>query len=211
MTTTAELTEKYLTEHPSVKDCLKKGVINYSRLSRKIARELGAERGTSMEAILIACRRYAAKLEKEKVHEEKILRILKRGELEIRNKIVVAVLDKKIYAEHLLQIEKKVRKTADTFYAIEGTKVFTVIVSEKHLDDINGLFARSILKVSKNLAMLIIKSPEEIESTHGIVSYLYSLFGEHGINIVETISCWTDTIIVIHDKDIPSVMEFMKF
>ena len=62
MTTTTELTEKYLSEHPSIKDCLKKGIINYSKLSRTIAKELNIEKKTSIEAILIACRRYEAKI-----------------------------------------------------------------------------------------------------------------------------------------------------
>lgn len=211
MPTTTEQTEQYLGEHPSIRDCLKHGVINYSKLSRRIARELGIEKKTSMEAILIACRRYAAKLKREKILEEDILKILKGSELEIKNKIVVAIIDKRLYAENLIEIEKKIRKTADTFYAIEGTNVFTVILSEKYLEELKSLFKRSIIKVSKNLAMLTIKSPEDMETTPGVVSYLYSIFGEHGINIVETMSCWTDTIFVISEKDIPFVMKFLRF
>ena len=96
MPTTTELTEKYLSEHPSIKDCLKHGIINYSKLSRKIAKELNIEKETSIEAILIACRRYEAKLKDEKILENKIIDILKRSELEIKNRIVVAIIDKKI-------------------------------------------------------------------------------------------------------------------
>jgi hypothetical protein len=211
MATTAELTEKYLTEHPSVKDCLKKGVINYSKLSREISKELSLDKKTSIEAILVACRRYAAKLRDDRVHENKVLGVLKKSELEIRNKIIVAVIDKIVYMEHLLQIEKKIRKIADTFYAVEGTKVFTLIFSEKHLDDVSELFGRNVIKMTKNLVMIIIKSPQDLESVHGVMSYLYSLFGEHGINIIETMSCWTDTIFVVSDRDVPKIMEFMKF
>ena len=47
MPTTTELTEKYLSEHPSIKDCLKEGIINYSKLSRKIANELEIEKKTN--------------------------------------------------------------------------------------------------------------------------------------------------------------------
>ena len=43
MPTTTELTEKYLAEHPSIKDCLREGVINYSKLSRKIAKDLNLD------------------------------------------------------------------------------------------------------------------------------------------------------------------------
>ena len=70
MPTKTELTEQYLAEHPSIKDCLKNGIINYSKLSRKIAKELNIEKETSIEAILIACRRYEMKIKEEKQLEE---------------------------------------------------------------------------------------------------------------------------------------------
>jgi len=211
MTTTTELTEQYLEEHPSIKDCLKHGIINYSKLSRKIAKELNIEKKTSLEAILIACRRYEAKLKNEKILENKILDILKRSELEIKNKIVVAIIDKKSYMGNLIEIEKKIQKTADVFNAIEGTKVFTVIISEKYLEDLQTLFDKNMIKISKNLAMITIKSPKDLENTPGVNAYIFSMFSEHGINIVEQMSCWTDTIIVISENDIATVMKFLKF
>ena len=211
MPTTTELTEKYLEEHPSIKDCLKHDIINYSKLSRKIAKELEIEKETSIEAILIACRRYKIKLKDEKILEKKIFDILKKSELEIKNKITVVIIDKKIYVKNLIDIEKKIRTTADTFYAIEGAKVFTVILSEKYLDELKKVSENSILKISKNLAMITIKSPKDLENTPGVISYFSSIFSERGINIVETLSCWTDTIFVISDDDIPTVMKFLKF
>lgn len=210
MPTTTELTEQYLAEHPSIKDCLKNGIINYSKLSRKIAKELNIEKETSIEAILIACRRYEMKIKEEKQLEEKILNILKKSELEIKNKIIVAIIDKKSHMSNFIEMEKKIRGTADTFYAIEGTKVFTLIISEKYLEDLKNVFDHNILKISQNLAMITIKSPKELESTPGVLSYIYSIFGEHGINIVETMSCWTDTIFLISEEHIPTVIKFLK-
>jgi len=210
MPTTTELTEQYLAEHPSIKDCLKNGIINYSKLSRKIAKELNIEKETSIEAILIACRRYEMKIKEEKQLEEKILNILKKSELEIKNKIVVAIIDKKSHMSNFIEMEKKIRGTADTFYAIEGTKVFTLITSEKYLEDLKNVFGHNILKISQNLAMITIKSPKELESTPGVLSHIYSIFGERGVNIVETMSCWTDTIFLISEEDISTVMKFLK-
>lgn len=211
MPTTAELTEKYLQEHPSIKDCLKNNLVNYSKLSRKISKDLSIEKKSSIEAILVACRRYSLKLKKEKSLEDKILKLLKKTELEIKNKIVVVIINKRIYEENLFAIEKKIRGNSDAFYAIEGVNVFTIIASEKYLGELNKLFKKNIINISKNLAMVVLKSPESLENTPGVVSYLYSLFGERGINIIETMSCWTDTIFVISEKDIPSVMNFLKF
>ena len=211
MPTTTEITEKYLLEHPSIKDCLKQGIINYSKLSRKIAQELNIGKETSIEAILIACRRYEAKIKDGIVLEKKILEILKKSELEIKNRIAVVIIDKKIYMKNLIEIEKKIRNMADTFYAIEGTRVFTLILSEKYLEELKSVFEKNILKISKNLAMITIKSPKDLENTPGVISYISSIFSERGINIVETLSCWTDTIYVISEDDISTVMNFLRF
>jgi hypothetical protein len=208
---TTEITEKYLREHPSIKDCLKNNVINYSKLSRKIAKDLNIEKETSIEAILIACRRYAQKLKKETVRENKIIQILKNSELQIKNKIIVAIVEKTLYKKHLVEIEKKIRNNADTFYAIEGTTVFTIIVSEKYENDLQTLFKKNIKKVTKDLAMITIKSPEELETTTGVLAYLVSLFGDNGVNIQETLSCWTDTIFLVEENDVATVMKFLRF
>ncbi|MBU7024626.1 MAG: ACT domain-containing protein, partial [Theionarchaea archaeon] len=197
MPTTAELTEDYLKTHPSILDCLSYDIINYSKLARKIASELHIEKKTSVKAILVACIRYAMKMDKRKPLEKDILAILSKSELEIRNKIVIAITDKKIYTENLMTIAKEIERNADTFYAIEGTKAFTLIFSEKYLNEIERFLGKNIVKISENLAMITIKSPEAIENTPGVVSYLYSIFAENGININQTMSCWTDTIFVI--------------
>lgn len=211
MPTTTELTEKYLTTHPSILDCLKNGIINYSKLSRKIAKELNLEKKTNIEAIQIACRRYESKIKNEKIIEDKILKILKNSELEIKNKIIVLILDKKKYYGKITAIEKQIKKTTDTFYSIEGSNVFTIITSEKNLANLKKFFEQSILKISKDLAMITIKSPKELENTPGVNAFVYSKFRENGINIVEQMSCWTDTIMVISEKDIPEVMSFLRF
>jgi aspartokinase len=211
MANTTQLTEQYLDQHPYVKDCLKKGIINYSRLSRIIAKELSIEKKTSMEAILIACRRYALKIKKDASHETKILSLLTKSQIEIKNRIVTVIIDKKVFTENLLDIEKKIRAKADMFYAIEGASAFTIIVSEKYLDEIKEVFKRNIIKVTKDLALITLKSDEDLEDVPGVVSFIYSLFSENGINIVETMSCWTDTIVLIKENDISNVMKFLKF
>ena len=55
------------------------------------------------------------------------------------------------------------------------------------------------------------KSPKQIETTAGVISYLYSLLGENDINVYETLSCWTDTIFLIDEKDLSKVMALLRF
>ena len=49
--------------------------------------------------------------------------------------------------------------------------------------------------------MIVIHSPEELEATPGVVAFLTTLLAEQNVNIIEFISCWTETIIVVEKKD----------
>lgn len=211
MANITRLTEDYITEHPSIKDCLKKGLINYSSLTRLIADELKIDLKKNFDAILIACRRYHRKIKSESAVENKILKILKQSKIEIKNKIIAVVIEKDVHFSHLLGLEKEIKSVAETFNMIEGTNSITLITSEEFLDKIRKTFKHKIIKENKNLVEVIIKSPKEIEQTPGILHYLYSLFGEHGLNIAETMSCWTDTLLVIKEKDIAKAMELLRF
>ncbi|MFO8016563.1 MAG: hypothetical protein R6U32_05650 [Candidatus Woesearchaeota archaeon] len=211
MTTTTSLTEKYINEHPSIKDCLKKGLLNYSSLARMIAEDLGITKKTSNEAILIAARRFAEKLKGKESGESKIRDLLSKSELEIKNKIAAIIIEKEIYPDNLIELEKSIKKDKGIFYAIEGSGAITIIASGKHIDEIKRPFRNNALRINKNLAMVVLKSSKELEDIPGVAAHLYSLFWDHGVNIVETMSCWTDVIFIIDEKDIAKVMEFLDF
>ena len=206
-----KLTENYVLQHPSVKDCLKNGLINYSSLSRRIASELNLNIKNDFDAILIACRRLKRKLKQEETFENKILKILKQSKVEVKNKVIAVVLEKDIYFESLINLEKEIKKKKEIFRVIEGASGITVITTEDFLEQIKKYFKNKIMLENKNLAEIIIKSPEEIETTPGTYAYLASLFGESNINIVESLSCWTDTIFLVKEEDVGKVMNLMRF
>ena len=206
-----KLTENYIFEHPSVKDCLKNGLINYSSLSRQIASELNLNLKKNFDAVLIACRRLKSKLKKEEVFENKILKILKQSKVEIKNKVIAIVLEKDIHFESLINMEKEIKKRKEIFRVIEGASGITVITTEDFLDLIKKYFRNKIILENKNLAEIIIKSPEEIETTPGTYAYLASLFWEHNINIVESLSCFTDTIFLIKEEDVGKAIGLLRF
>ena len=49
--------------------------------------------------------------------------------------------------------------------------------------------------------MIVIHSPEELEATPGVIAFLTTLLSEQNVNVIEFISCWTETIIVVEKKD----------
>jgi len=206
-----KLTEDYITKHPFVKDCLKRGLINYSSLTRQICQDLKLDSKRNFDAILIACRRFYNKIKKEPTIEKKILEILKNSKIEVKNKINAVVLEKNIFISHLIDIEKEAKKLMETFHIIEGASAITIIVSDDFSKKVKQVFKNKIIKENKNLVEVILKSPKQIETTVGVISYLYSLLGENEINIYETLSCWTDTIFLVEEKDLSRVMELLRF
>lgn len=205
------LTEQYILEHPSIKDCLKNGLINYSSLSRKIAAEMNLNAKRNFDAILIACRRLKRKLRSGDIFENRILKMLKESKIEIKNRIIAVVLEKDIHFWNLIDLEKEIKRKKEVFRIIEGASGITIITAEDFFDQIKKYFRNKIMLENKNLAEITIKSPKEIEEVPGAYAYLASLFGENNINIVESLSCFTDTIFLVKEEDVGKVINLMRF
>jgi aspartokinase len=58
-----------------------------------------------------------------------------------------------------------------------------------------------IIKVRENLVEIVVKSPEKIVDTAGVIAYLITNLSDAGINIEETVSCHTDTIFIVNEPD----------
>ena len=209
MPTTTELTEKYIEEHVSIKDCLKKDIINYSALSRLIAKELNIEKKTSKEAILIAARRLKEKL-KNKSLEDAVIRLFRNSNIDIKNNIVVLTLEKKTYPEALIELENEIKRDNSLFFSIEGTKTITLIIQQEYEKTAEKKFKNNILKKKNRLSLFTITS-KGIESTPGAVAYLAGLFFENNVNMAEFMSCHDDTLVVVESQDIEKAIRFLKF
>jgi hypothetical protein len=175
-----------------------------------IAQENKLDLKKNFDAILIACRRYKLKLKKEG-NEKEILDLLKNSKLEVKNKVSAVVLDTSTPTSAIDILEKKIRKDKGIFRLVESNSAITLITSEDHLADIDELFKTNVIEKNTGLVEVTLKTSEEIEHIHGVLAFLYARFAEYGINIVETMSCWTDTIFIISEKDVAKVMEMMRF
>lgn len=211
MANVTKVTEQYIREHPSVKDCLQKGLVNHSALARRLSTELALPLKKNFDAMVIASRRFARKLVKEKEYEKEILEVLKKSKIEVKNKMCAVVLERDVFFSNLLALEKEIRKKNETIRIIEGVSGITIITSEDFLELIKKYFKNKIIIENTCLAEITIKSPPEIETTPGAYAYLCSLFGEYNINIVETMSCWTDTIFLVNEEDIGKGMRMLRF
>jgi len=211
MKSTAQLTMDYIKEHPTIKSCLKKELINYSSLARVISKDLGISKKSSKEAILVAARRYQRVLAKEESHEKDIREFISSSEIEIKNKIMVLILNKPLLFESIEEISKKIRKEHGLLYFLEGSDNYTVITQEKYASLFKQQFKQKIEKTNEDCAIINFKTSMDVEGLRGFTAYLAGLFSENGINIIELLSCWKDNIFVVKNEDVQKVIQFLHF
>ena len=178
--TIAQNVRSHLRNKPYLLEALEKGIVNLSELSRQIQEELKIDNTSAVKAAL---RRFSEELQRHKQkREEKVLQVLKRSG--------IAVYDR-----------KSVMITTEEINTKTGMKV-DLLDKYVYLLDRGDLVGRiNALVKHDNCTMIVMHSPEELEATPGVVAFLTTLLAEQNVNIIEFISCWTETIIVVEKKD----------
>jgi hypothetical protein len=178
--TIAQNVRSYLRNKPYLLEALEKGIVNLSELSRQIQKELKIDNTSAVKAAL---RRFSEKLQKHKQkREEKVLQILKRSGIAVYDGKSVMITSKELDTESGMKVD------------LLGKFVYLLDRSDvpKRIDT---------LVKHDNCTMIVMHSPEELEVTLGVVAFLTTLLAEQNVNIIEFISCWTETIIVVEKKD----------
>ena len=204
----AELTRKYIDRHPSVRDCISKDLVNYSSLSRLIMKDTGVKHE---EAVLAASRRYAAKLSKTD-SEGEIMRVFEESRLELKTRICIVVAKNEwIVLRNLEDVVKKILSEKSTMQVMQSANGITVISEDKYLPSITRAIGEDhIISVKQNLAEITVKSPARIEETRGAFAYLLSMLSEQGINLLEAVSCYTDTIFIVSRDDMMDAFHILS-
>jgi hypothetical protein len=204
----AELTRKYIDRHPSIRDCISKDLINYSSLSRLIMKELGV---MNEEAVLAASRRYAMKLAKTDF-EGGVMKIFEQSRLELKTRICIVVAKNEwIVLKNLEDVVKKILAEKSTMQVLQSANGITVISEDKHLPTISKAIGQDhIISVRENLAEITVKSPPAIEETPGAFAYVMTMLSEQGINLLEAVSCYTDTIFIVSRDDMMRAFDILS-
>ncbi len=206
--TVAETTRKYIDRHPSIRDCISKDLINFSSLSRLIMKEMGV---THEEAVLAASRRYASKLSKTDF-EGDIMSVFEESRLELKTRICIVVAKNEwIVLRNLEDVVKKILTDKSTMQVMQSANAIMVISEDKFLPMITKAIGEDhVVTVKQNLAEVTVKSPARIETTRGAFSYLVSMLSEQGINLLEAVSCHTDTIFIVNREDMMRAFDILS-
>lgn len=191
---------EHLQEKPYLMYAIENGIINYSALATKLKPDIEDTLGrkVSMEAIAVSIRRYAEDLVKEaSVQEAKLLELLAKSQISMKNNIVDMTFKKG---------DLKVQGYTP-IHTSSGSNADTLVINNEDLSKVDVVNA---IDVRKNLVEISIISPIEIEVTPGFVAYTTGLLASNGINIIEVVSCYTDTIFVVEEKDAVKAFEILS-
>jgi hypothetical protein len=177
--TIAQNVRELLKNKPYLLEALEQGIVNLSELSRQIQDEL---KTTNTSAVKAALRRYSEELQKHKKRrEEKVIHLLRKSSIAVYDRKAVMITSKEVNSQ--------------------GMKV-DLLDKFVYLLDTNQMPQRiTTLDRHDNCTMIVVHSPEELEATPGVVAFLANRLAEQNVNMVEFISCWTETIIVVEKKD----------
>ncbi len=185
MTKVAELAWLWVKRRPYIQEALEKGVINHSALARIANREIkGSE--VAVKAALI---RMARKLGKEKRGvESKVLSLMRNSELDVKAKVVVVISKERM---------------ENAIASVRGPNGWVSVLEEAKAPGASK-------RVERNLDLILLSSPAEIEKVPGVISYIMQRLAAENVNIIHMSSAWRDTMLVVRDIDTPKAYKILS-
>lgn len=180
----------------SFQDSLQRDYCNISALARIIKPQIDQMLGknTSVESIVTALKRSRRDYD---VPERPIAAILAGSTVSVKTD--VAKLSAAKSKKNIEKIAKSLTQNVDNYISVsESIMSITLIFDDALLDDVKAMFGQhDILEVEDDLAAIIVHSPEEIIKTPGCAIAFYNQLARRHINMEDTVSVYTDTIMLV--------------
>ncbi len=175
----------HLKNRPYTLEALHNGIVNFSALARVIQAELRIKSHHAVKAALI---RYAEELMKNRIeNERRALSVLSENRITLLDGMFVTISTKRFEIEN--EAEIKLGR-----YYVYLTKR-SVIKSLPQRDK------KELVKTHSDCSVIVISSEPHLENVPGVIALLTAILAEQNINVIELISCYTETILVINRED----------
>ena len=187
----------------SLQDALQRNYANISGIARLLKPKLEDELGrkVKIESIITAVKR--AKFRYNIISEE-IQNIVAASVVTVRTDVAKLVVERN--RRVIQSVSKALGENQEEFMHIAGgPATLTIILDGIVASKVKELFrTEEVLDERKNLAAIIVHSPPDIIFTPGCAITFYNQVSRKHVNIDDTSSCHTDTIIVVSMDDVGS-------
>lgn len=181
----------------SFQDSLQRDYCNISALARIIKPKIDLMldgKNTSIESIVTALKRSRRDYN---VPERPIASILAASTISVKTDVAKVSAEKS--KKTIEKVTKAMTQNIGNFISVsESIMSITLVFDDVLLEDVKAMFAHDdILEIEDDLAAIIVHSPEEIIKTPGCAIAFYNQLARRHINIEDTVSCYTDTIVLV--------------
>jgi len=213
MISTTTIVKELIKKAPFLETAMAEDLVNYSSLARYLKPEIEKRLFKDIKegAIIMALKRASNRLKGTIPKSGDILKNL--GDITIRSNLVdYTFLNSPSLGEAQNTILERTAGRKDIFITVShGISQVTVIASEAVENDIKEIFKHeaAICSIS-GLSSLTIRIPEEATKIPGVLYSILKVLAWEGINMIETISTYTELTIVLSTKDIERAFSLLK-
>ena len=181
----------------SFQDSLQRDYCNISALARIIKPKIDlmlSGKNTSIESIVTALKRSRRDYN---VPERPIASIRAASTISVKTDVAKVSAEKS--KKTIEKVAKAMTQNVGNFISVsESIMSITLVFDDVLLEDVKALIAHDdILEIEDYLEAIIVHSPEEIIKTPGCAIAFYNQLARRHINIEDTVSCYTDTIVLV--------------
>ncbi|MEM1539778.1 MAG: hypothetical protein QXJ07_00115 [Candidatus Bathyarchaeia archaeon] len=201
-TSISRIVQELIDKDISIQHALEKEYGNFSAIARMLKPmvEEILSRKVKLESVITAVKR--ARVIYKPMHHFDVLSVIADSTINLRTDVA------KISTEKTRKNMEMMRRILTDFskdeyiQIVEGMRTITLLLDQKLVGRIKSNFLlENILEEKNDLVAIIITSPQKIVETPGCISTFYNALSRMHINIEETLSCSTETIIVLQLND----------
>jgi len=202
-TSISRIVQELIDKDISIQHALEKGYGNYSAIARMLKPMVEEILGkkVKLESVITAVKR--ARVTYKPAYHLDVTSVIADSTINLRTDVAKISIEKT--KRNMDTVRKMLTGFSQDEYVqiVEGMRTLTLIFDQKLIERIKSNFSlENVLGEKNNLVAIIITSPQKIVETPGCITSFYNALSRLHINIEETLSCSTETIMVLQLKDV---------
>lgn len=212
MVTVAHVVKKIIRDKPFIEEAIFLNIINYGGLADLIIPEIEEELGkkATHASVMMAIRRYAEQLDK-KEFSRNILEYI--NDINVRSNLFEVTIYKTGESKNILQKIQNLpdSRKGDFLSIITGMHEISIVSNEQLEKEIMRIIPKKEIKqTTKNISSITVNLSEEATEAPGLFYLITKNLALENISIIEIISTWTETSIIVKTRDAAKTFSVIK-
>jgi hypothetical protein len=199
----AKRAEHYIASRPAIKECLRRGVINYTALAREIQSTCAID---SIVPIVAAIRRYKKHLANPVSSDSAIAKALRSTRVRYQARLSLVIITRPKNAQAHYEFVRAIRSAGNIAHYIEGEERAILIYPSHESRLLKKSCSMQVLETFEHIGQITLTQSLAVMTTKGVAARLFGLLAQEGISIVESIMCGGEHLLFVQEKDLEKIL-----